>query len=249
MPVPRRLHQLLADRSPRRASSRPAGRERRKKCDETHSNEHGGACQRCIQGAWKCQWPIPSTQQPVRVFERGARTKAREGRSTSRSASVDAVAPPLPEAAVPNSSTAVPAFTATPAALAPTQAGPAVTQFDGLAPSSSQNCPPASRPSSPQRSSLAHLDSIRPGFHSLGSLGRIAEHANLEVTFQAVDQELCAWSHDPAHFPPFLPALDADTPTRTPVQASQAVSTPVEPLEELDAACEQHCNHAPRTQT
>ncbi|GAA6001233.1 Zn(II)2Cys6 transcription factor [Rhodotorula paludigena] len=171
-------------------------RERRKKCDETHSNEHDGACQRCIQGAWKCQWPIPPTQQPVRVFERGARTKAREGRSTSRSASVDTVAPPLPEAAVPNSTTAVPAFTATPAALAPKQAGPAVTQIDGLAPSSSQICPPASQPSSPQRSSFAHLDSIRPGFHSLGSLGRIAEHANLEVTFQAVDQELYAFFYD-----------------------------------------------------
>ncbi|BGP38885.1 hypothetical protein JCM10449v2_002823 [Rhodotorula kratochvilovae] len=56
-------------------------RQRRKKCDETHSSEHGGACQRCTQGAWKCEWPPPAGAAPVKVFERGARVRAKQERA------------------------------------------------------------------------------------------------------------------------------------------------------------------------
>ncbi|GAA5852001.1 hypothetical protein JCM9279_007054 [Rhodotorula babjevae] len=61
-------------------------RQRRKKCDETHSKEHGGACQRCISGAWRCEWPAPPSAAPVRVFQRGAKVRARQERMASLAA-------------------------------------------------------------------------------------------------------------------------------------------------------------------
>ncbi|GAA6049995.1 hypothetical protein JCM3770_001904 [Rhodotorula araucariae] len=57
-------------------------RQRRKKCDETHADGHGGACQRCLQGAWQCAWPVPPDAQLPKVFERGSK-RARVDSSSS----------------------------------------------------------------------------------------------------------------------------------------------------------------------
>ncbi|GAA5893787.1 hypothetical protein JCM8208_001244 [Rhodotorula glutinis] len=62
-------------------------RTRRKKCDETH-DDHTGACQRCIQGAWTCAWPDPSEGRPTKRSRAGSS----EGPSSDRAGPVAAAA-------------------------------------------------------------------------------------------------------------------------------------------------------------
>ncbi|GAA5945182.1 hypothetical protein JCM3775_003689 [Rhodotorula graminis] len=120
-------------------------RQRRKKCDETHSKEHGGACQRCISGAWRCEWPAPPSAAPVRVFQRGAKVRAKQERLASLA--VDgSVPPPGPVASTSTS------------ASAPILAGP--PQLDPLSsilPPSTHAPAPASTSILPPTLSFPHL--------------------------------------------------------------------------------------------
>ncbi|GAA5893948.1 hypothetical protein JCM8208_001288 [Rhodotorula glutinis] len=93
-------------------------RQRRKKCDETHSKEHGGACQRCISGAWRCEWPAPPSAAPVRVFQRGAKVRAKQERMASLAAD-GTVAAPGPVASTSTSASASPPILAGPPQLDP----------------------------------------------------------------------------------------------------------------------------------
>ncbi|GAA5824128.1 hypothetical protein JCM11251_001532 [Rhodosporidiobolus azoricus] len=52
-------------------------KNRKKKCDETKLQEHGGSCERCHKSSYKCEWQAPLGQRPLKVF-RSRSTAAQE---------------------------------------------------------------------------------------------------------------------------------------------------------------------------
>ncbi|GAA5914469.1 hypothetical protein JCM6882_003029 [Rhodosporidiobolus microsporus] len=49
-------------------------KNRKKKCDETKLEDHGGSCERCFKSSYKCEWQAPLGQRPLKVFRSRAVT-------------------------------------------------------------------------------------------------------------------------------------------------------------------------------
>ncbi|KPV77276.1 uncharacterized protein RHOBADRAFT_51156 [Rhodotorula graminis WP1] len=112
-------------------------RTRRKKCDETH-DDHTGACQRCIQGAWTCSWPDPAEGRPPKR----SRAASSEGPSSDRGAPV----------AGPSASTST----------------YPVASSSSAPPASFPHLPPTSASSSSPSTAAAHYPPPQPSFVNAG---------------------------------------------------------------------------------
>ncbi|BGP47012.1 hypothetical protein JCM10450v2_002864 [Rhodotorula kratochvilovae] len=185
-------------------------RQRRKKCDETHADDHGGACQRCIQGAWQCAWPPPREARPPKVFERGSKRPRVDGapsgdeqQATSAagpvaSTSAQPYLPATSEQAVASSSSGLPAgFLA--AAPPPTTASFVPPVAPAPASTLAQHAPlpafdSAAFPAFPPADAATHFALPAYNAVSFNPFADLSHSLNgVDDFFQSLDLEIAGW--------------------------------------------------------